>query len=213
MTYAHNEYLDANRTVMFRWSIGNSRDYAPDTSKNTSDVLVGELTAPTHGYIAWGISPNGGLPGANMLVMWVDSATGVVHVQDRYATAFIEPLVVEDSKAVLSYSGYENATHTVIEFVRWLGAGCDNVHDVSIAVSIYILFSHSSHIFVSYYKEKRKKNLTTKNLSKIHFELHAVKEVRQLNFMFINLVKRPSHYLLFWRPRSRRRRAYSVSRH
>lgn len=55
----HELILDLG--VMVRWNSSHSED------------LFMEMSAPTSGYVAVGFSPNGGMPGSDIVMGWVDS--------------------------------------------------------------------------------------------------------------------------------------------
>ncbi|XP_035688545.1 DBH-like monooxygenase protein 1 isoform X2 [Branchiostoma floridae] len=68
-----------------------------------------------------GLSPNGGMPGSDIVIGWVKD--GTAYLTDRYADAKAEPSVDESQDWEL-VSGYENGTHTVLRFNRKLTT-CD----------------------------------------------------------------------------------------
>lgn len=85
------------------------------------------VRAPTTGWVGVGVSPTGGMEGADIAVGWVSG--GVVSMDDRYATAQQRPEV--DSVQHLSdVSGWDNGTHTLLRWTRPL-SGC-NEQDVDI---------------------------------------------------------------------------------
>lgn len=137
--YPHGAYLDESETVLFKWRVAATRA----GEQQIMPYLDAEISAPILGYIGWGISPNGGMPGADILLMWVDDATGTAHIQDRYADAFAEPKLDDDQSSILDFEGYQNATHTTFRFRRELDAGCtDSKHDLSIPPSAaHIIFA------------------------------------------------------------------------
>lgn len=130
--YLHSAYLDDNETVLFKWRVAATRA----GEQQIMLYLDAEISAPTLGYIGWGISTNGGMVGADILLMWVDDATGTSHMQDRYADAFAEPKLDDDQSSILDFEGHQNATHTTFKFRRDVNAGCsDPKHDLSIPQS------------------------------------------------------------------------------
>jgi hypothetical protein len=58
--WTHELFLDRNVTISW-----NSSD---------SEWLVMEMSAPISGYISIGFSPNGGMPGSDIVMGWVDSS-------------------------------------------------------------------------------------------------------------------------------------------
>ena len=69
------------------------------------------------GYVAIGFSPNGGMKGADMAVGWVDDYNLRVELKDMKAFGNSKP-ELDDEQNLELLSGYQNGSHTVIEFKR-----------------------------------------------------------------------------------------------
>lgn len=84
--------------------------------KSGQTIKLG-VVAKTLGWIGFGISPNGGMPNADMMVGWVDDKDGTVSITDRMSTAQTEP-PVDKQQDWIKVAGTRNATHTTLEFSR-----------------------------------------------------------------------------------------------
>jgi len=108
-SFSHHTVLDRGGLVHLWWSPGDKG-------------IVFKLEVATHGYIALGFSPSGGMHGSDIALAWVDSSGGV-HLSDRHSVGNNAPYM-DPSQDLELHSGYENDTHTVIQFYR-LWDTCD----------------------------------------------------------------------------------------
>ncbi|CAF4944392.1 unnamed protein product, partial [Rotaria socialis] len=99
------------------------------TVDSDANEITFELHMKTTGWIALGISPGGGMKGADIGVGWVDN-TGKVHFQDRYASDFAIPILDNTTSNWLALRGRESDGWTAIQFKRLIDT-CDPM-DVSI---------------------------------------------------------------------------------
>jgi len=99
----HHTVLDKDDKVHLSWR--------PD-----HDGITFRYTVATHGYIGLGFSPGGGMHGADIVLGWVDT-NGQVHLTDRHAVGNNVPYLDTSQDYSLDW-GYENETHTVIQFHR-----------------------------------------------------------------------------------------------
>ena len=74
------------------------------------------LSVATHGYIGLGFSPSGGMDGADIAVAWVTPG-GSVRLLDCHAVGNRAPVPDTAQDLELEW-GYENDTHTVVQFRR-----------------------------------------------------------------------------------------------
>jgi len=97
---------------------------------NTDDHwLTMEMSAPIHGYVAIGFSPNGAMQGSDIIMGWVDKF-GEGHIKDLYATGNQAPM--QDVTADVELLGAEEtAEGTTIRFRRKWNT-CDKQHDYKI---------------------------------------------------------------------------------
>jgi len=101
--FTHHTLLDIQQRYLLEWR--------PEPATITFRVSV-----RTRGYVGLGFSPSGGMYGADMALAWV-SDDGVVHLSDRHAVGNLAPFL-DKSQDLRLEEGYENETHTVIEFSR-----------------------------------------------------------------------------------------------
>jgi hypothetical protein len=92
---------------------------------NDSQALQIGLVAPVHGYIGFGIDPEFGMKGANIVIAAVE-ADGRVVARDDYGIGTMSHAADVDSGGmndILSVAGSETADQTVVEFVIPLDSG------------------------------------------------------------------------------------------
>ncbi|XP_069693146.1 MOXD1 homolog 2-like [Periplaneta americana] len=123
--WTHSTDLDPNYSVF--WTPGE-------------EDITFEVQVRTLGYIGFGFSADGQMPGADIVTAWVRD--GQVFFQDRYARGRGEP-ELDPSQDYELLLGYENGTHTVIRFRRRYDT-CDP-HDYTITNdTMRMLFSYHS---------------------------------------------------------------------
>ncbi|CAF4370643.1 unnamed protein product [Rotaria sp. Silwood2] len=102
------------------------------------DDLRKEITFEFHikttGWIALGISPAGGMIGADIGLGWIDQS-GQLHFEDRYAYGFYQPMVDNTTQDWFGLQGHEVNGWTAIQFKRLLDT-CD-IMDYPIKVCFY----------------------------------------------------------------------------
>ncbi|XP_078593907.1 DBH-like monooxygenase protein 1 homolog [Branchiostoma floridae x Branchiostoma japonicum] len=102
--FTHHETLDEAGKYNLFW-------------KFDEEKIEFEAHVQTKGWVGLGLSPNGGMPGSDIVIGWVKD--GKAHLTDRYADAKAQPAVDESQDWEL-VSGNENGTHTVLRFSRKL---------------------------------------------------------------------------------------------
>ncbi|CAF3886409.1 unnamed protein product [Rotaria sp. Silwood1] len=120
--------------------------YSTELEKNVADLwwsvddvkqeIMFELHIKTRGWIALGISPAGGMTGADIGMGWIGEA-GNVHFQDRYAFNFSKPILDTTTMDWHGLQGREQNGWTAIQFKRLLDT-CDSM-DVPIKSGTNIL--------------------------------------------------------------------------
>ena len=100
--YTHATRLDERYTLEWR----------PE-----ADSIAWRVSVETHGYIGLGFSPSGGMDGADIVLGWVGEG-GAVYLSDRRAVGNHAPYL-DASQDLQLEAGYENDTHTVIQFSRY----------------------------------------------------------------------------------------------
>ncbi|CAF3865400.1 unnamed protein product [Rotaria sp. Silwood2] len=79
----------------------------------------------TTGWIGLGISPAGGMPGADIALGWVDQ-TGTAYIQDRYACSYSRPIMDKNEVNWIVLQGREVNGWTAIQFKRMFDT-CDSM--------------------------------------------------------------------------------------
>ncbi|UJR36729.1 hypothetical protein I4U23_029445 [Adineta vaga] len=106
---------------------------------SVNQTIVFELHMNTTGWIALGISPAGGMTGADIGVGWVEQ-NGTVRFQDQYASKQGTPSI-DNSTDWFALQGREQNGWTAIQFKRYLDT-CDSM-DVAIK-------SGTNHLIFAY---------------------------------------------------------------
>ncbi|XP_055341552.1 DBH-like monooxygenase protein 1 homolog [Paramacrobiotus metropolitanus] len=109
----YSSYLDPERRFHLAW------DY------NATHIQL-EYTAATRGWLALGISPNGGMNQSDVIFAWIDDTTGLPHVQDRWidvGSSGVNP-TLDDKQDWTLVSGKQNTTHSIVRVARLLTT-CD----------------------------------------------------------------------------------------
>jgi hypothetical protein len=94
-----------------------------------NNSITFRLSVATHGYIGLGFSPSGGMDGADIAVAWVTPG-GAVKLLDCFAVGNRAPVPDTAQDLELDW-GYENDTHTVVQFRR-LWRTCDEEGDLEL---------------------------------------------------------------------------------
>ncbi|GIY68908.1 MOXD1 homolog 2 [Caerostris extrusa] len=114
----HHEVLDHKNHFHLYWKVDS-----------TNEKVILKIEVETRGYVALGFSPNGGMAGSDIAIGWVKN--GKVYLQDRHAYKNAMP-VLDDQQDFQLLHGYENETHTVLQFSRKFDT-CDD-QDMAITV-------------------------------------------------------------------------------
>jgi hypothetical protein len=146
---------DDNSYVVFWSTTGNA-------NKTSTDRIIFEVHARTHGWIGMGFSANGAMTGADLVIVWID----------KYGHAMISVSVKQvDRQTIVEYlkdrhgpsdgNGYppidqlqnynlisarSNQTHTIVRFQRQLST-CDP-NDWTITVICHCKLSQSNTIII-----------------------------------------------------------------
>ncbi|RVE51429.1 hypothetical protein evm_003984 [Chilo suppressalis] len=111
LIWAHSERLDDNGDVLLRWV-------------NSDSSITFRLEARTHGYVGLGFNSARNMRGADLVVAWVDDRNGNAQVLDCHGPEFDDLAVADEVQNYELISGYQNDTHTTVEFRRQLDT-CD----------------------------------------------------------------------------------------
>ncbi|BFZ05906.1 hypothetical protein BsWGS_08945 [Bradybaena similaris] len=102
--------------------------------------IVFETHVKTHGYVGFGISPNGGMAGSDIVIGWVKD--GKAYFKDRYANGNSVP-DVDASQDWFLLSAAEIGEYTVLKMVRKLDT-CDPVDRAILVGTTRVIYSYSS---------------------------------------------------------------------
>ncbi|XP_070581118.1 DBH-like monooxygenase protein 1 homolog [Ptychodera flava] len=111
--FTHHAFLDQNGKYKVYWKF--------DDVKITFEVHV-----ETTGYVGFGFSPNGGMPGSDIVIGWVTD-NGRKRFTDRHAVHYGEPIIDETQDYRLLH-GTQVDGFTILKFERKLDT-CDDGYD------------------------------------------------------------------------------------
>lgn len=111
LTWAHSERLDPDGDVILRWV-------------NTDSSITFRLESRTRGYVGLGFNSAKNMRGADLVVAWVDDRNGNAQILDCHGLESEDKAVADDVQNYELISGYQNDTHTTVEFRRLLDT-CD----------------------------------------------------------------------------------------
>ncbi|XP_076054671.1 DBH-like monooxygenase protein 1 homolog [Oratosquilla oratoria] len=117
--FEHSTGLDRDGILHLHWKV--------DFEKKLIRFL---LSGRTQGWLGLGLSPKGGMAGADMITAWVDDE-GRGHLQDRYGVGNTFPPVDERSDWRLLWSR-RNETHTDVVVERLLDTCDELIRDIVI---------------------------------------------------------------------------------
>ncbi|XP_071963972.1 DBH-like monooxygenase protein 1 homolog [Antedon mediterranea] len=120
----HNVALNEENDVMLKWRVDG-------------DDIFFEMSAATTGYVAIGFSPNGGMPGADIVAGWVKN--GRAYLSDRHATTYSRPVADASDDYELLY-GYEENGKTTMAFKRKLNT-CDDKDNIITSDTLRIIWA------------------------------------------------------------------------
>ncbi|XP_077994651.1 DBH-like monooxygenase protein 1 homolog [Glandiceps talaboti] len=112
--FTHNAVLDGYENFHLYW-------------KYDEEMITFEVHVRTTGWVGLGFSPNGGMPGSDMIMGWVLD-DGDVRFTDRHSTSFSEPVIDDKDDDYNLLMGKEENDVTVLRFERKLDT-CDDDHD------------------------------------------------------------------------------------
>ena len=82
----------------------------------SEETIRFEIQVKTHGYVAIGFSPNGGMSGSDIILGWI-SDLGIPQLYDMKAFGNKSP-VLDENQDVILIQGYQNESYTVLTFER-----------------------------------------------------------------------------------------------
>lgn len=114
-TYSYKKILVEPHTFILHWNF-------------TKTELIGEIHVMTHGWIGFGITPNGGMDGSDVFVAWIQS-NGQVHFTDRHIK--IRSVIVDSKQDWQLLNCFRKDNYTIIKFKRNIDT-CDPTEDLII---------------------------------------------------------------------------------
>ncbi|KAJ6644163.1 DBH-like monooxygenase protein 1 like [Pseudolycoriella hygida] len=135
------EYLDSNGRYLVEWE-----------AYTDTQTIIFDLTVATSGFVGFGISPVGGMTGADIIIGGVHPNSSV-YFSNRHGIGNVVP-VVDDNETWELLEASENATHTHLKVGRQLNT-CDS-QDVVIGNSTNnFIWAIGQDDNISYHRENR----------------------------------------------------------
>ena len=129
--WSHQLWLDPYEKYSIKWSV--------DSEKQSITFLC---EVQTRGWIGFGLSPNGGMKGSDLIIGWIDDNSGVTHFNDRFASGEVMPQI-DGSQDWYLLDSRQNSTHSVLKFWRPL-TSCDKTEDRDVTRdTIRVIYAYS----------------------------------------------------------------------
>ncbi|GFU45377.1 DBH-like monooxygenase protein 1 [Nephila pilipes] len=170
----HCTVLDGERKFHVCWNLIESVD--------DDQEIEFKVEVETHGYVGFGLSPNGGMAGSDIVTGWIND--GQVFFQDRHATGNIMPVIDKIQNWNL-LSGSENNTHTVLVFRRKLDT-CDKDDRKIDDSTTRLIYAYSDE------------DPPSENALQYHFKNRGTKSVLLLQLKRSNQTKIDKSTLTYW---------------
>jgi hypothetical protein len=132
--------------------------------------IVAEVHVLTTGWLAFGISPSGGMSRADAMVAWIDS-TGTTQFTDRYLTSS-RTAVVDSTQNWFLMGSKQINSYTCIQFTRLINT-CDTTSDMVIPTgNTKVIVAYSSTLpasggDISYHGATNRKTISVQLLSSL----------------------------------------------
>ncbi|XP_023242129.1 DBH-like monooxygenase protein 1 homolog [Centruroides sculpturatus] len=138
-------YLKLDPNYEVRWSI-------------QGEWITFQVEVATRGWVGFGISPNGGMTGSDIVIGWVKNGRAQFH--DRFADGKFQPAIDESQDWKLLWC-CENDTHTSIRFTRLMNTGdyedlCINPEETVRMIYAYHSDDPNSPSTILYHGTKRR---------------------------------------------------------
>jgi hypothetical protein len=105
----------------------------------TTQSISLAVRVKTNGWIGFGLSPNGQMPGSDVIIGWIDD--GVTYFHDRYAEGRYAPTIDQMQNWFLTRSD-QSEGYTVMEFYRSYQT-CDNYDLGVLHETAHVIFSYN----------------------------------------------------------------------
>ncbi|XP_074541558.1 DBH-like monooxygenase protein 2 homolog [Halichoeres trimaculatus] len=134
------EYLDQNRLVCLEWGFDSQKEY-----------IMFRLTVNTTGWVGFGLSPNGGMAGADIVMGGLGPSGS--YFKDYHATGLSMPLVDEQQSYTL-LSASESDGQTILTFKRTIQS-CDDQDFHITTAAIKLIYAYGTTDEISYHSSRR----------------------------------------------------------
>ena len=121
--FSFSTYLEENHQFRLYWT------HLDD------DVIDIGIEANTTGWIAIGISPNGGMENSDIMLGWIDDEDGTAILQDRYTDDSMDRPSLDDDDHLTLIEGEQEDGITRIRFQRTRSLDCDDTSGHDLAIS------------------------------------------------------------------------------
>ena len=114
--------------------LGQNQQFRLYWSHLDNDVIDFGIEANSTGWIAIGLSPNGGMEHSDIMLGWVDDVNGSVVVQDRYTGGSQSTPILDDVDHLTLIEGEQKDGITRIRFQRTRSLDCNDTsgHDMAV---------------------------------------------------------------------------------
>mmetsp|Transcript_1508 Transcript_1508/g.4760 ORF Transcript_1508/g.4760 Transcript_1508/m.4760 type:complete len:835 (-) Transcript_1508:141-2645(-) len=121
---AYDNVRELGDGVTLRWTVFEGDvEHGSDTGAGDGAEIHFQVSCPTTGWCAIGVSPNGGMTGSDIALGWVDDS-GEVHMNDRMAVAEARP-PIDEQDDLTDIEGAEADGVTTLAWTRPLRT-CDD---------------------------------------------------------------------------------------
>jgi len=119
----------------FATDLQEDRQFKLYWSHLDDDIIDIGMECNTTGWIAIGLSPNGGMENSDIMMGWVDDDDGSVTLQDRYTGDSMDRPSLDDTDDLTLIEGEQSDGITRIRFQRTRTVDCDDTsgHDLSVS--------------------------------------------------------------------------------
>ena len=103
------------------------------------NILKNIFQVQTHGYVAIGFSPNGGMKGSDIILARIQNEE--IILQDMFAPTNNEQPKLDIQQDIKLIHGYQNDTHTVVAFERFVYEFFDDFYCLHYGPNHFLLYT------------------------------------------------------------------------
>uniref|UniRef100_A0A336L841 CSON004817 protein n=1 Tax=Culicoides sonorensis TaxID=179676 RepID=A0A336L841_CULSO len=190
VNWTRTEIMDSFGLYLLEWRVDNKE-------------IIFTTTVNTRGFIGLGFSyRHGEMSGSDLVLAWVDDTTGLPNVLDCHGPRDGNGAPIQDdTQNYTVINGYQNATHTVIQFKRALET-CDPDDVVITSDSIKVLWSYGEQDPIHGNHKGHNKNRGWKNMHLLgpHFKKSVQKDalIQQWDVTVKNITIDASMDTIYW---------------